>query len=675
MFSVFVSGLRGGLLSVHSLFRGHAYYGPMVFILLTVPMLLPPFGGASTDAVKLSCLLIGVGLLCFAVQRNSEGVVNPLVSGWVAAWVLWLTVVTFFSHDSLYSLLGSYPRYNSSWVLFVGFGALLWICVYMGKRYERPLVATLTVVSCCVALFGLTQSFGLGYYGGLDSLLSAAPARVPSLLGNPNFSSWWVAAVLPFGLFGVLQAKNFKLRLLWLVFVFGSVWSVVIFSSRGAIAATVVGVLVFAGFMFMRQHKRAAALLLALGCVGGLLFSGSYHFYRSSAAEQLAVLQDSSATDRYVAWFIAGEAWREHPLLGLGPGNFDQHYWQRLPSSLMGGDQYFDDAHNVLLNILADLGGPGLLLFAGLFGLAVVVVLRALRRSMQLEMWMAASAGVAAWLVAALFNPVTIPLWVLLAVLLGVIFLQQARPVTGIRLRWPHIVFFRTVGVLSCLAAIALVIGEYVLVYTIALEPYRKFVPGIAEKQMKLTKFASLVEPFHLETRNAALATQILSAPALEGMRDGIADALNLHPKSARAALLAAQLSTEVWDRTHDQADFILAEQYLQRALGYGQGYPVVYPWAAYFYWKANNLELAEQYAHYAAAKQPRYYYNWLLLAKLYRQKGNLAGMEYALAKAQGVVPGNRELAQLRKQLRDAGKADAVDIHPGEPPVLVRLHQ
>jgi predicted Zn-dependent protease len=118
----------------------------------------------------------------------------------------------------------------------------------------------------------------------------------------------------------------------------------------------------------------------------------------------------------------------------------------------------------------------------------------------------------------------------------------------------------------------------------------------------------------------------------------------------------------------------VSADAYLRAALTAGNGYPVVESWAAAYYWRTGRLDLAQRYAHYATYKQPRYLENWLLLTKIYSQKGNLKGMEWALDKAHALVPGNLDLAKMRKVLRDTRDVHAVDLRPNDVSTIIRLH-
>jgi hypothetical protein len=82
----------------------------------------------------------------------------------------------------------------------------------------------------------------------------------------------------------------------------------------------------------------------------------------------------SDVIPRRALWRAAVAAWREHPLLGLGPDNF-RHLSGRYLAAIDVDDRLH--ANNLVLETLASLGAAGLLAFAWL----VVALARATRRA------------------------------------------------------------------------------------------------------------------------------------------------------------------------------------------------------------------------------------------------------------------------------------------------------
>ncbi len=667
--------IRQTVMRVHELFLEHPFFGPLLFIVLTTALMLPPFGGVSTDAIKYACLLLGFGFLGFSLRRNLQVHNYVWLNKWLLAWVAWVTCSVLFARDHLFALIGNYPRYNSSWMIYLGFGVLIYAFVSLGQKYLKPLIVLLSLCSFIIALFGILQSFGVGYYGGLASLMAIHPDRVPSLVGNPNFSSWYVACVLPFAILGLIKSRKMVSLLVWALTVFISCWALVMFASRGAILGAVVGVLVLLSFFVIAKYFKLASIVAIVGLCAVFLFSGYYSVYRTadSVAINTSANIDTSAYNRFVAWDMARIVWQAHPLTGIGPGNFDQYYWELLPSPLMGGSQYFDDAHNVFLVLLVDLGLPGFTLFMLLIAGLGLLVVRKCKGLRSLEWWMAGVAGIVVWLVACVFNPAVVALWVLLALMVAVTILACEHSHHDFSTTSPSRLFGFIGGIFFIFLAVGFVLGEYVLVYNISIEPYKVQYTDILPKQNKLATWAQRMEPYNLEVSMAKIDTNI-QLGRTSGASFAIARAFALHPYSARSALLSAQVSHELWKKTQDSRVIPLTEQYLNLALKRSNGYPVVEVWAANYYWETKNVELSEKYARIAAGKKPDYYFNWLLLAKQYREKRNLQGMVYALTKAQALVPDSSEMKEKLAQLKVSKDPFSLNIVPVEPPFISRLH-
>jgi UDP-GlcNAc:undecaprenyl-phosphate GlcNAc-1-phosphate transferase len=81
----------------------------------------------------------------------------------------------------------------------------------------------------------------------------------------------------------------------------------------------------------------------------------------ASAATQSRLL--SGGGNRYDYWRIAWRVWREHPVLGVGAGNYPRPYYQQRATT-----EDIDQPHSIELQALSELGLVGALLLAALIG-------------------------------------------------------------------------------------------------------------------------------------------------------------------------------------------------------------------------------------------------------------------------------------------------------------------
>ncbi len=105
------------------------------------------------------------------------------------------------------------------------------------------------------------------------------------------------------------------------------------------------------------------ALLIAVAALG-------YSISRETAGSQL--LNERNITHRFAFWKNTVEMFQEHPLTGVGNGNwriyFSKYGLAHTDAKVMNGETRIQRPHNDYLWILSEQGLPGLLLFLALLG-------------------------------------------------------------------------------------------------------------------------------------------------------------------------------------------------------------------------------------------------------------------------------------------------------------------
>lgn len=148
--------------------------------------------------------------------------------------------------------------------------------------------------------------------------------------------------------------------------------------SRGGLIA--LGCVMVAAVAFGGRWRGRAALLLTVTILGTVTY---YFAIAPLAARQRVTMANTSG--RSDIWRVGWRMVQAHPLTGVGSGNFQEasvHYVQGI-GTLTSAFLIIDVphvAHNVYLELLADLGVPGLLAFLGVAGFATLAAARAARR-------------------------------------------------------------------------------------------------------------------------------------------------------------------------------------------------------------------------------------------------------------------------------------------------------
>jgi putative inorganic carbon (HCO3(-)) transporter len=211
--------------------------------------------------------------------------------------------------------------------------------------------------------------------GALYSLMVEGQARASGPQPDPNDLAYFLVAAVPLlavarpgprhRLFGVTPA------IAGVVLVAGAVAT---FSRGGALGmAAAVGWLLLRRVLPWRLFAAAAASLLVLG-LGALVFAGPQ---LERAVQEKTFIAASNVDTRELRWQAAARMLTAHPVLGVGPGGFRGEYAAESHDAEV--DEQTPVAHNMYLEVAAELGLPGFALFAGVIGVAAVASERTVR--------------------------------------------------------------------------------------------------------------------------------------------------------------------------------------------------------------------------------------------------------------------------------------------------------
>ncbi len=136
------------------------------------------------------------------------------------------------------------------------------------------------------------------------------------------------------------------------------------FSRGGLLTLGVVGAML----VWKTRKPVLAILVLALG-IGAFVYTASDRL-KAKYAERSATIssfeEDASAMGRIRSWGVAVRMWADHPITGVGPRNFTLLYRR------YGDVDSVHVAHNSYLQMLAETGLPGFVLFVSLLVVSLV---------------------------------------------------------------------------------------------------------------------------------------------------------------------------------------------------------------------------------------------------------------------------------------------------------------
>jgi O-antigen ligase len=249
--------------------------------------------------------------------------------------------------------------------------ALLFPIVFSAIRTRRQLM---WLLGCFV--IGAVVSAAYGIAVPTDP---HATERLSGAVGNANevAASLVAAAALAGALAAALRDQP-ALRLVAAIGVPLCAYSLVLTVSRGglvAFGASLLAAIAIGGRW--RGRVIVLALVAAIGCV-------TYFAFFAPAEARQRVTTIEGGTGRTDVWKVGWRMVENDPWRGVGAGNFSTssiHYLLR-PGSIKRDDFIVDTpkvAHNMYLEVLAEIGILGLVLFLAILGFSLVCIIRAIR--------------------------------------------------------------------------------------------------------------------------------------------------------------------------------------------------------------------------------------------------------------------------------------------------------
>lgn len=243
--------------------------------------------------------------------------------------------------------------------------------------------------------------------GALYSLVFEGATRATGPLEDPNDLAYFLVVAMP--LLIALPARKFLLPV-GAVLAAGAAAT---FSRGGGLALT------FAALWLVARRgvsMRAVAVMvggLAVIGLGAVVFAGPV---LDRALAEKSYIAATNVDTRELRWQAAARMLADNPVLGVGPGGFRSEYAGASRNAEI--DEQSPVAHNIYLEIGAELGLPGLACFLGAIAMAFVATERVLRVSLNLRPMLAVQASLIAALVASTFlsEQYYLPIWSLVAV-------------------------------------------------------------------------------------------------------------------------------------------------------------------------------------------------------------------------------------------------------------------
>jgi O-antigen ligase len=346
--------------------------GLALFTFLGFVVVVPNFAGQTLSIIKLAALPLLFSWLALVTREGSSektfATVHPAVSLTMLLFVAW-AVLSFAWAEDGGAVLSSVFRY--------ALAVILVLVVYTAVQRERDvmfIVVALVLGAFCAGVYGLLNP-PQAQFGQIQ--------RVSGTLGNPNELA--SALVLGIGLSGGLAAvaKNALTRAAAIGIGGVCLLALLLTGSRGGLIA--LGAMLVASVILARGRRLAltmVTLTVLLAGIGWLVMA-------APRENRERLLHPGSGSGRTDIWTVGSRMVNANPVKGVGAGNFSVssiHYLLQ-PGSLPNS-QYIADspkvAENMYLEVLAELGIVGAILFVTIIVFGLGCSIEALSRYRKL---------------------------------------------------------------------------------------------------------------------------------------------------------------------------------------------------------------------------------------------------------------------------------------------------
>lgn len=300
----------------------------------------------------------------------------------VLAWLLAVTLASIFGENIARSVWSNFERMEGL-VAYIHLAAYFVVLSSVFKKNDWLIFFSLFVASGFIEnIYAVLQRFGY----------LASPQggqRVDGTIGNPTYLAAYLIFIVAFSLYLLFEAKHLVARALLGVLTVYTLLIIYFTATRGATVALLGGIFL-GGFLYLffappspfRKKARAgvvAFLIFVSVIAGSLWFLKDSSFVRdNSVLSRLTAisLTERTVESRFKIWAMGWEGFKEKPILGWGPENYNIVFAKYFNPELWRQEPWFDRSHNVVLDWLINGGIVGLFSFLAMLMLAAYSLLK-----------------------------------------------------------------------------------------------------------------------------------------------------------------------------------------------------------------------------------------------------------------------------------------------------------
>lgn len=301
-------------------------------------------------------ILLGILTLCFFIKTYQKKANIDLDCKRyfiaISLFVIAMLLSALFSGDIVYGL----KRWADMWIWrFMPFV----VVIFLLNNYINAQKVILT------GFAGITLTSVYAVYQGLSGM-----SRANGFYGHPMTLGGWFCIFLP-----LLLIEFFERKLLgkyyWLAGLAFCICSagLVFNATRGAwLAVTIVCTVLLLYYMFKSKRNLAVSIIF-IALISTVLVNNPKFMHRLDTIDDFNKYQ--SNTERILIWQSAWNMFKDHPVLGVGLGQYTENYREKYVSPL-AKEPHLTHAHNNFMQMLAENGVVGFAGFVIMFGYIIL---------------------------------------------------------------------------------------------------------------------------------------------------------------------------------------------------------------------------------------------------------------------------------------------------------------
>jgi O-antigen ligase len=309
----------------------------------------------------------------------------------VGIFVLLLLIQLFFGKSDFSFIFYGTPGRNTGFLAYFCLAMLLLASVLaVSKQLLNRFLLGLIFTGGLLAVYGIFQWRDLEFF----DYQNVFGTKVFGTFGNPNFQSAFMgiaaAAATVWMIFGKMK---WHYRVILFVMIFVSILNVRLSSEQGYLnlLAGVISSIIM--YLFVMKRQKLGLVLLGSSVAGGVALTLGM-FNSGPLAD---AIYKSSLQARGFYWRAALKMMTENPLMGVGLDGFGDWYRRSRTEAVaqFNAGIFADTAHSIPLDLGSNGGFPLLIAYLALIALALISIVRVVRRSVEFDVVFASL--VAAW--------------------------------------------------------------------------------------------------------------------------------------------------------------------------------------------------------------------------------------------------------------------------------------